>query len=216
MTSVPQKQCCRCGLTKSAADFNKDRKTSSGLSPQCRACRSAWRRQNAEKISEYNAEYQKSNREIIAEKARLDRQVRPEVYRERDRTQAERNRVRRAATARRRRAAQVQKHRDYDRARYRKNPLPWIRRAEKRRALLLERDCGCVTVDALRLLYSMPCTYCGGEAEHMEHVMPLARGGRHCLSNLVPSCGPCNWSKGTKILENPPVSTFFCTGVDTD
>lgn len=29
----------------------------------------------------------------------------------------------------------------------------------------------------------------------MDHFFPLSRGGRHDVSNVVPACGPCNFSK---------------------
>lgn len=43
------------------------------------------------------------------------------------------------------------------------------------------------------------CIYCNGaygEIEHIEHVMPLSRGGSHTVDNLAPSCEACNLSKG--------------------
>jgi len=49
------------------------------------------------------------------------------------------------------------------------------------------------------------CKYCGSTAEeaplHVDHVVPIARGGKTRLSNLVTSCSPCNLGKSTKLLE---------------
>jgi 5-methylcytosine-specific restriction endonuclease McrA len=44
------------------------------------------------------------------------------------------------------------------------------------------------------------CAYCsGGELPLvMEHMTPLARGGRHTAANVIPSCQPCNARKHTK------------------
>ncbi len=45
------------------------------------------------------------------------------------------------------------------------------------------------------------CAYCCERPhEHFDHVVPLARGGRHAIGNLVPSCATCNLSKGSKLL----------------
>lgn len=44
------------------------------------------------------------------------------------------------------------------------------------------------------------CVYCGGPYENLDHGIPLARGGRHLLSNLYPSCEMCNKRKGTKTI----------------
>ncbi len=43
--------------------------------------------------------------------------------------------------------------------------------------------------------FSRACAYCAGPYEQMDHVLPLERGGPHCLANLVPSCRRCNSSK---------------------
>jgi 5-methylcytosine-specific restriction endonuclease McrA len=43
------------------------------------------------------------------------------------------------------------------------------------------------------------CVYCGGPYEHLDHVVPLSRGGAHSLDNLVPSCAHCNLTKSKKI-----------------
>jgi 5-methylcytosine-specific restriction endonuclease McrA len=41
------------------------------------------------------------------------------------------------------------------------------------------------------------CAYCGERpAIHQDHVVPLSKGGTDDLSNLLPSCQPCNQSKG--------------------
>ena len=44
-----------------------------------------------------------------------------------------------------------------------------------------------------------PCLYCGDPADHVDHFIPLSRGGLHVISNLVPACAACNTSKGNKL-----------------
>jgi 5-methylcytosine-specific restriction endonuclease McrA len=45
------------------------------------------------------------------------------------------------------------------------------------------------------------CAYCGaGGAMTIDHVVPLARGGRHTEGNIVPACLSCNTSKGARLL----------------
>jgi 5-methylcytosine-specific restriction endonuclease McrA len=39
------------------------------------------------------------------------------------------------------------------------------------------------------------CWMCGGEADTVDHVIALARGGPHCLSNFRPACRKCNHRK---------------------
>ena len=46
------------------------------------------------------------------------------------------------------------------------------------------------------------CAYCdGANARTYDHVVPLARGGRHEASNLVLACRSCNSRKSTKSAE---------------
>lgn len=50
--------------------------------------------------------------------------------------------------------------------------------------------------------YRDRCAYCGRQPEtiQMDHVIPLARGGRHAIGNVLPACPTCNHSKQDKIL----------------
>ena len=65
----------------------------------------------------------------------------------------------------------------------------------------------------LRSLYALPvhpselrlrfehfdhrCAYCGASGDlHMDHFLPISRGGPHTLGNLLPACHVCNISKG--------------------
>jgi len=42
------------------------------------------------------------------------------------------------------------------------------------------------------------CAYCGTNGDlHMEHVIPISKGGEHHLGNIVPACQRCNYSKHT-------------------
>jgi hypothetical protein len=59
--------------------------------------------------------------------------------------------------------------------------------------------------EALRVLQmnerQLECVYCGIPATDTDHLFPLVRdrkptGYLHEIRNLVPSCGPCNQSKG--------------------
>lgn len=50
--------------------------------------------------------------------------------------------------------------------------------------------------------YRQQCAYCGGSEGgiHMDHVIPLSRGGRHAIGNVLPACQRCNLSKGAKLV----------------
>ena len=47
-------------------------------------------------------------------------------------------------------------------------------------------------------------TVCGGafvpfEDMHLDHVMPVSKGGAHCYANVQTACAPCNRSKAAKV-----------------
>jgi 5-methylcytosine-specific restriction endonuclease McrA len=41
------------------------------------------------------------------------------------------------------------------------------------------------------------CAYCRAEGSKLQRdcIMPISRGGRYCLENVVPACASCNASK---------------------
>lgn len=53
--------------------------------------------------------------------------------------------------------------------------------------------CSLDKFEARRSLYGFRCAYCGApDAPHVDHVIPLCRGGSAFPSNLVPACSSCN------------------------
>lgn len=76
-----------------------------------------------------------------------------------------------------------------------------------RRRLWIETNPGSVGVtsrDWVKLVrrYRHRCAYCGGNEGgiHMDHVVPVSRGGRHAIGNALPACQACNLSKGAKLV----------------
>lgn len=57
--------------------------------------------------------------------------------------------------------------------------------------------------DWLRLCqrFNNTCAYCAKQGKlTQDHVVPISRGGRHAIGNLLPACQSCNSSKGSKLL----------------
>lgn len=93
----------------------------------------------------------------------------------------------------------------YDAA-YARDPAAFCEPVLRRKALKRgNRDSvGVSRSDWLRLVrrYDHRCAYCKvrPDALHMEHVVPLVRGGRHAIGNVLPACGRCNATKGSLLL----------------
>lgn len=58
-----------------------------------------------------------------------------------------------------------------------------------------------LTPAQIREVLAKPCAYCGRAATEIDHVMPLARGGRHELVNVAPACRSCNAKKWKRTPE---------------
>jgi 5-methylcytosine-specific restriction endonuclease McrA len=87
---------------------------------------------------------------------------------------------------------------------YQKNNPDTIRANQhKRRARKLAAE-GMFTAEDVKSLFAAQggkCSYCFvklGKKYHVDHIMPLARGGSNWPENLQICCGPCNISKGAK------------------
>lgn len=86
----------------------------------------------------------------------------------------------------------------------RDNPDVPQRARRKRKARLASAGIHHVSQrDWLRLVrrYDGRCFYCKAPGRmSMDHVIPVSRGGRHAIGNLVPACLSCNSSKRQRTI----------------
>ena len=87
------------------------------------------------------------------------------------------------------------------------NPLARLAVNIRYRANKLESDDVSVTIGYLLYLRDIQqnrCVYCLDElpyvGAHLDHIVPLSRGGLHSIGNVVYTCQFCNLSKGAKLL----------------
>jgi hypothetical protein len=180
--SVTPRACKQCGESidhlNGKAKFCSKNCTSAWLREQDREGHNARARawQSSPEGRAYRQAYQQANAERRNQWAREDRLRNPERYAKYWKQFAEANPAAVAENSRRRRARKLG------------NPdsvgvsvRDWER--------LVARYRGC-------------CAYCGETAEplHMDHVVPLAKGGRHAIGNVLPACGRCNVRKHAMFL----------------
>lgn len=145
----------------------------------CKSCYfKQWRTENKAYTVQKKKEYYQENKEKIKRQAKENYSV-------------NRDRVKKAAKE------WSKKHPEYANIKARR------RRAALKGALIEKYV---VTHEMLKqraLACGNVCFYCqNSEWRHWDHRIPLSRGGKEILANLVPSCVSCNSSKGAKSLKD--------------
>jgi 5-methylcytosine-specific restriction endonuclease McrA len=183
--------CSGCGQQKKTSDFHKNKAQKTGLSTQCKSCAieraNKWQQDNRAKRKEYMRRYYEANKARWEESyAQLDSEANREKARRWAREHPERNRERVQQWAR---------------------DNPEKRRAQ--RALRRYRENGSGTLSAADIMQMYDdqdglCAYCEiplfGEY-HLDHMIPVSRGGIHDWSNIAIACQPCNQRKHAKTAE---------------
>lgn len=177
------KVCSMCTTEKPLGEFGLDRGKPRNV---CRACDSArqraWYAANRERALAYQREKYQANPESKKQQAIEWQKANPEKVRVKNRRKNDKNRVRAAAW----RQANPEKVFDY---------------GNRRRAAKKATGAFTIPQSFLKRLYASSCFYCGStDRIEADHVMPLSRGGKHSMSNLIPACRGCNASKNNKTV----------------
>ena len=190
------KACGRCKQIQPKSNFSKASREKDGLQQWCKGCWLEYRAKTREERAVKDRIYREKNREKIAENKRRYHQSRLEIAREY--RKAHRDRIREFSAAYHQANAEAirARKRDYDS----QNRDKGRAREERRRARKMAAGVYLVTAKDIRRLLAQPCAYCGAKSEHIDHVLPLARGGRHSIGNLAPACAKCNQTKHSKTV----------------
>ena len=197
LTMDNSKLCRSCNQSLPLSLFGKDAKFKDGLRSVCKDCN------NAKATTYYLA-----NKDTIAIKASLRFQKQmsenPEDYRK---ASAARQARFRANNPERSKVSYSRWLTNNPGANYQatkkwraKNPDAVLAANERRRALKANAPTFIVTAKDVQKLLGQPCAYCGKPAQHLDHVIPLSRGGSHSIGNLIQACASCNTSKNNKFI----------------
>ena len=187
--AISMKTCSKCGreLPATPEFFNADNRHGPGLKAACKRCQAAHaaRRHAArrEEMAAAYAAYRAAHKEEIAKRRRsARRRAGDRAYREAHRSEI-----------RARGHAHYLAHRE-----------GYIAGRSRRRARLRNAQ-GAHTAADVRAQFDRQkgrCYWCGEKVawrgKHVDHVMPLSKGGSNGPENLVVACASCNLKKGAK------------------
>ena len=198
------KYCPRCKDYKDTCFFGKNKSTKDGMQSYCSKCRKdkwhedkiknpqkhyiagkKWRENNKEKKKEADKLWAQNNRKKSNEIKRRWKTNNPEKHALINQKYSH-------------------KHRDVLREKNRqwalKNPEKKNLKEARRRANKLKNGVFAVYPNEIKQMMQKPCFYCGHKAEHIDHIIPISRGGRHSIGNLIQACRRCNISKNDKFI----------------
>ena len=178
------KVCTNCGRELPLAEFYKRADSKDGRRSHCKRCR-----------AEYNAKYDASPKRK-ASRAKYDASLKGKATRAKADVKyaaSPKGKASRAKIDAKRRAspkgkATTARHNAKRRSAY--DITPRLTAADWRNILEL---------------YDNRCAYCGAEGDlQQDHIIPIARGGKHEAANVAPSCRRCNSFKRVKLPADLP------------
>lgn len=198
MDDMPYRTCCRCKQDKPFSEYYKNSRSSDGLRTSCKTCTKLTNR----------ASVLRHREKRLAEK-------RDAYYRQKNTPEFQEKRSAYAAKTKKQKS-------EYDRARHLANAekikdrvRKWIKEnPDRRRAITFNYDSrrrawkrggttGKQIADWL-MTQVKKCKWCGVECQndfHVDHVIPLSKGGKHEIANFAISCPTCNLRKNAKMPE---------------
>jgi len=203
MTSLPEtKVCTKCHVEKPLTEYHKHSKTYDGLTSRCKVCRiddtQKYNIANREKLREAGREYHAKNRE----QRNAERAAR---YRGQDTVLAKEER--------RNYYLETAEHQKEKAKEWRKNnPEKFRIQWRRRRALEKNTISESYTEQTILERWGTDCHICGEAVDleaprwnkfegwerglHLDHVVPISKGGPDIIENVKPAHGLCNLSKG--------------------
>lgn len=214
-----EKACSHCHTVKPLSEFGKNSATLDGLHYECRVCARAialrayyknrdkriadnrlWKLSNPEKVRQSRRNYQSANRSAIAERMR--------GWRRKNRERLKKYQAKWIADNPETVAAYQEGYRErrkrVARAWALANPARVRARLHRRRSRERNSE-GSFTADEWKALcekYGNRCLACGRDGKlTVDHVVPVAAGGKSTIENIQPLCFRCNRQKGVRVID---------------
>jgi len=184
------KACTKCKQVIELTLFKKDKRSNTGYASICLACHShqsnAYRLSNPLAVQEsWKKTYTKHRAKRIANSKNWSANN-PNKRKQIEAKYRANNRLETQARSEAWGLANPNKRREYK---------------LRRRARLESNGQHLILAKEIARIYSSPCFYCGGHDRiEADHIIPVSKGGRHSVGNLIPACRWCNASKGNRFI----------------
>lgn len=218
--SLPEsKVCTKCGEEKSRSEFSPSKRTKDGLHSWCKGCKRAYMKARAPETKKQRAAYHKAYREANAEVLSAKHKVWTEANKEhlarKNKERYDEKREEILAQKKVYNAANRERFSERDRAYYEankeritarqrayhdQNKQAQLERNRQRRARLAGAE-GSHTFEEIEQMYEDQggiCAYCLVslfDTYHIDHIVPISRGGSDGWENLALTCVDCNQRK---------------------
>lgn len=183
---MAKKTCKKCLKSKSLSKFVRDKRSKGGVTNSCKECRNATLRKGPSKPKRYIG---KTKQECT-----ICREIKP--LKDFNKRKSMKN-----GLSPRCKDCTVHDPKPYK---------AYWRLIEKQKLFGMPVE---ITKEEVKMIfdaYEYSCVYCGAEESEktgtmqLEHVIPISKGGRHHVSNLVTSCKSCNSKK-----KDSPLIEFY-------
>ena len=186
-----QKICCTCKAAKSLENFYKNKSYQDGYAVRCKQCVKEYSQNNKEHIKILRKQQYIKNIDKCKESCKASYALHREERLQKQKKYYLNNK-------------EYFKNKN---KKYRENNKDYILlKNNKRKKLINSENIHQIEIINLLNINNNQCFYCKifvkrGINLHLDHKVPLSRGGNHCIDNLVPACAYCNLCKGTKTSE---------------
>lgn len=211
MGIIVTKICSICKAKKPLSDFPKENRNKSGYRADCKECRKNYSKnyfqKNADRLKNYMREYYQNNTQSALDKAKRWYEENKEKHAEHSRKYKKTHIELYRASCRRATKKWMSAHPEYRNQWRERNPNKGRQYNQTRRAKVKEVG-GEITAEEWKQLldfYGHRCLCCKRTEDevaiHIDHIVPISKGGRNVIENAQPLCKSCNSAKHDKIID---------------
>lgn len=202
---MPDKKCCKCLLDKKYNEFYKKKDAADGLHPACKACvkerNKEWYAENSGGKKLKSKIYRMENIEKVKEAARISYSINREKMLQGMRVYREKNKDKLNKSSRdyyQENSASLKLYQINYRSMNRVKRASSLLKSQEKRKEAMANGMPHHQFNEWVMAQDKICFYCKNDCSngyHVDHFIPISKGGTHTAENLRIACACCNLSK---------------------